>query len=170
MSESNSSLTQAYRSDADKPVFEALLTPHRSLGRTGFIVLMLIATAMTTVQAALFIVSGAWPVGAYFGLDLVLLFGAFVLNYRAALAREIVSISRTALSIVKYAPSGRKTDFRTNPFWARFNVRRHAEIGIVSMSVSGQGRTTEVGSFLNPEDRESFASAFAGALAKVKRG
>lgn len=161
---------QMHRSEADEPVFEALLTPHRSLGRTGFLVLMLIATAMTTVQAVVFIVSGAWPVGAYFGLDLVLLFGAFILNYRAALVREFVSISRTTLSIVKFAPSGRKTDFCTNPFWARFNVRRHSEIGIVSMSVSDRSRTMEVGSFLNPEDRESFATAFAGALAQVKRG
>ncbi len=30
------------------------------------------------------------------------------------------------------------------------------------MIVAGQGRWTDVGSFLNPDDRESFAKAFRG--------
>jgi uncharacterized membrane protein len=37
------------------------------------------------------------------------------------------------------------------------------------MHVSGEGRLTDVGSFLNPDDRESFAKAFRGALATVKQ-
>lgn len=153
----------------DTPVFEALLTPHRSLGRNGFIVLVSIVTAMTVAHGAVFALSGAWPVAAFFGIDLLLVIGAFGLNYRSGRAREIVSVSRTALSISKVAPSGRSRDYRFNPFWARFNVSRHEEIGITRMNVSGEGRSTEVGSFLNPEDRESFAEAFSGALASVRR-
>ncbi|MNL79642.1 hypothetical protein D3C87_2062930 [compost metagenome] len=59
-------------------------------------------------------------------------------------------------------------EHRFNPFWARFFVRRHQEIGIVSMHVAGEGRRTDIGSFLNPDDRESFAKAFRGALATAK--
>ncbi len=153
----------------DAPVFEALLTPHRSLGRNGFIVLMSIVTAMTVAHGAVFIASGAWPVAAFFGVDLVLIFGAFGLNYRAARAREIVSVSHTELAISKIAPSGRSRDFSFNPFWARFKVSRHDEVGITRMNVSGEGRSTDIGSFLNPEDRESFARAFSSALARVRR-
>ena len=57
-----------------------------------------------------------------------------------------------------------------NPGWARFLVRRHPEFGVTQMSVSGEGRATEIGAFLNPDDRESFAEAFGQALAKAKRG
>lgn len=153
----------------DAPVFSALLTPHRSLGRNGFIVLMSIVTAMTIAHGVVFAASGAWPVAAFFGVDLVLIFGAFGLNYRAARAREIVSVSRTELAISKIAPSGRSRDFSFNPFWARFKVSRHDEIGITRMNVSGEGRSTDIGAFLNPEDRESFARAFSGALARVRR-
>ena len=60
-------------------------------------------------------------------------------------------------------------EHRFNPFWARFRVRRHSEIGIVSMHVTGEGQRTDIGSFLNPDDRESFARALTGALATVKR-
>ncbi len=36
------------------------------------------------------------------------------------------------------------------------------------MAVEGQGRTVPIGGFLNPDDRESFATAFSSALAAVK--
>ncbi len=153
----------------ETPVFEALLTPHRSLGRRGLVVLISIVTVVTIVHAVLFALAGAWPVAGFFGLDLLLLCGALGLNYRAARAREIVRVSRTDLSISKVAPSGRTRDYRFNPFWARFQVSRHDEIGITRMNVSGGGRSTDIGGFLNPDDRESFARAFSGALAAVRK-
>ncbi len=167
MDKSNSS--ERVAPDPEKPIFEAMLTPHRSLGRVGFLVVMGIATVITLAHSTVFMVSGAWPVGAFFGLDLALLIGAFWLNYRSARARETVSVSRTDLLISKYAPSGRSTEFRWNPLWARFHVSRHDEIGITRMDVSGEGRATDIGSFLNPEDRETFADAFSGALARARR-
>jgi uncharacterized membrane protein len=60
-------------------------------------------------------------------------------------------------------------EHRFNPFWARFRVSRHEEFGITAMHVTGEGRGTDVGSFLNPDDRESFAKAFRNALATVTR-
>lgn len=153
----------------DAPVFEALLTPHRSLGRGGFIVLMALTSALCLAHGVVFIAAGAWPIFAFFGLDILLLYGAFWLNYRSGRACEVVSVSRTSLSIRKFAPSGRMAEHLFNPFWARFNVARHEKIGITHMQVSGEGRATDVGSFLNPEDRESFARAFSGALASVRR-
>ena len=79
------------------------------------------------------------------------------------------AISRTELEIRKVAPSGRTKVSRYNPFWAKFQVDRHREYGITSMAVTGEGRRTVFGSFLNPDDRESFARAFTSALASVKR-
>jgi len=154
----------------DEPFFQALLTPHRSLGRTGFMVLMGTLAAIWLVTGAIFLARGAWPVFGFFGLDLLLVYGAFRLNYRAARAREEVSVSRTSLDIRKIAPSGRTVAHHFNPFWSRFSVNRHAEIGITSMAVDSRGESVPIGAFLNPDDRESFASAFSGALAKAKRG
>jgi uncharacterized membrane protein len=154
----------------DEPFFRALLTPHRSLGRTGFMVLMGTLAAIWLVAGAIFLARGAWPVFGFFGLDLLLVYGAFRLNYRAARAREEVSLSRTSLDIRNIAPSGRAVAHHFNPFWSRFSVARHAEIGITSMAVDSRGESVPIGSFLNPDDRESFASAFSGALARAKRG
>lgn len=153
----------------ERPVFAAELMPHRSLGRRGWQVLMLLTGVLSMVHVLFFLATGAWPVALFFGLDFALLFGAFALNYRSGLAREEVVVSRTRLLVRKFDPAGRAREIGFNPFHTRFDVQRHTDIGIVSMLISGGGRRTEIGSFLNLDDRESFARALTRALATVKR-
>ncbi|RFC69307.1 MULTISPECIES: DUF2244 domain-containing protein [Mesorhizobium] len=153
---------------AEEPFFRALLTPHRSLGRKGFLILMLAVGTGWLTTGAFFLANGAWPVFGFFGLDVLLLYVAFKVNYRAARAHEEVSVSRTRVDIRKVASSGKSEEHLFNPFWARFSIVRHDEIGITSMTVEGQGQRVPVGSFLNPDDRESFAKAFGAALLRAR--
>lgn len=154
---------------ADEPFFKALLMPHRSLGRTGFMVLMGALMFGWIVTGAIFLSQGAWPVFGFFGLDVVALYVAFRLNYRAARVREEVVVSRTRLDIHKTNPSGKSEQYHFNPFWARFAVSRHDEIGITDMAVVSRDKIVSIGAFLNPDDRESFATAFSRALATAKK-
>jgi uncharacterized membrane protein len=153
---------------ADAPFFSALLMPHRSLGRTGFVVLMTVLVFFWLSLGAFFLQMGAWPVFGFFGLDVLAIWFAFRMNYRAARAREEVTLSRTNLLIRKTAPSGRVEEHGFNPFWTRFRVDRHEEIGVTDMAVESRERRVSLGSFLNPEERENFASAFGQALATAK--
>jgi uncharacterized membrane protein len=155
---------------AEEPIFRALLTPYRSLGRQGFIIVMSILGVTWLVTGLFFMSIGAWPVFGFFGLDFLAIYIAFRLNYRAARMREEVTVSRTSLDIRKVTPSGQEEAHRFNPFWARFRVVRHEELGITGMAVESSGRQVSLGSFLNPDDRESFARAFSGALATAKAG
>ena len=152
----------------DKPIFEAFLTPHRSLGRQGFIIFAIIISAMAIGHMIVFLVAGAWPVALFFGLDLFLIFGAFWLNYRSGRAHEEIFLSRVELKVNKVSASGRQKEHLFNPIWSKFDVSRHEEIGIIDMKISTRDTKTSVGSFLNPDDRESFASAFSDALAIAK--
>lgn len=156
--------------DPEEPVFDALLTPHRSMGRTGFLVVMGICSFVWLASGILFLMKGAWPVFGFFGLDVIALFLAFRLNFYAARAREEVKIWNHDMLVRQVAPSGKVRDHRFNPFWTRFSVTRHDEIGVTRMALTSQGRSVSIGSFLNPDDRESFSKAFSAALATVKRG
>ncbi len=151
----------------DQPVFAAELTPYRSLGRNGFHVMLALSGGICFIYGIFFTVTGAWPIGLFLGFDFLALYIAFGLSYRSGRAKEEVTVWRTKLSIRKVSPAGRVVEHRFNPFWARFAINRHQEFGITSMYVTGEGRSTDVGSFLNPDDRESFAKAFRGALATV---
>ncbi|WP_162895095.1 DUF2244 domain-containing protein [Rhizobium terrae] len=153
----------------DQPVFAAELTPYRSLGKTGFRVVLALTGAICAVYGGFFLLTGAYPIGLFFGLDFLGLYIALKMSYRSGRQREEVSVSRTNLSIRKFSPAGRMVEHRFNPFRARFDVHRHEEFGITGMYVTGEGRGTDIGSFLNPDDRESFAKAFRSALATVKR-
>ncbi|MCR4267341.1 DUF2244 domain-containing protein [Nitratireductor sp. ZSWI3] len=153
---------------ADAPFFQASLTPYRSLSGRGFVLLMGVLLLVWLSIGAVFLQIGAWPVFGFFGLDVLAIYVAFRLNYRAARVREEVRLSRTSLDIRKVPPSGKAVEHHFNPFWTRFRVSRHEEIGITGMAVEMRGRSVALGSFLNPEDRESFAMAFGQALATAK--
>jgi uncharacterized membrane protein len=167
MSDTNASFSGT-SFQADEPFFRALLTPHRSLGRTGFTLIMAGLMFSWAITGAIFLSYGAWPVFGFFGLDVLGVYIAFRVNYRAARAREEVTLSRTLLDIRKTSPSGKSEEHCFNPFWARFSVNRHSEIGITRMAVTSRYETVAIGGFLNPDDRESFATAFSRALATAK--
>ena len=65
-------------------LFSALLTPHRSLNRTGFLVLMAFVSVVSFVAGIAFLVMGAWPVFGFFGLDVLVIYWAFRINFRRA--------------------------------------------------------------------------------------
>ena len=80
-------------------IFSAVLTPHRSLGNIGFLVLMIVFGGVSFVSGIAFLMVGAWPIFGFFGLDVLLLYWAFRINYRHAAAYEEISVTPSALSV-----------------------------------------------------------------------
>ncbi|MGI9350435.1 MAG: DUF2244 domain-containing protein [Rhizobiaceae bacterium] len=160
--------TKAFDEPYPKADFVAELTPHRSLGRAGFMILMTFVSVTCFLSGMMFWAIGAWPVLVFMVLDVIVIWLAFKLNNRSARAKERISIGRHELKIQKIDPAGRMTEHVFNPFWARFEVVRHKEIGITGMRITSEGVSLSIGSFLNPQDRESFALAFGNALGRVR--
>jgi len=154
----------------DAPFFSAILTPYRSLGPNGFLILMLFIGAVSFVAGLAFLLLGAWPVFGFFGLDVALIWLAFRLNYAAARAYEEVAVSRTEIVIRKVGPGKRRQEYRFNPYWVRLSVTRLEDEGVTKLSLTSRGKNVDLGNFLNPEDRTSFAGAMANALATAKAG
>lgn len=158
-------------SDAmEKPFFSAVLTPYRALGSRGFLVLMLSLCTISFIAGIFLVSAGAWPVFGFFGLDVLLVWGAFRLNYASARAFEEIEISRTQILIRQVGPGRRHHETRFNPFWVRLLITELEDEGVTRIALSSRGETVEVGKFLNPDDRTSFAGALAGALGRAKAG
>lgn len=156
--------------DAETPFFSATLTPYRSLGPNGFLVLMLCIGAVSFAAGVVFLVIGAWPVFGFFGLDMALIWLAFRWNYASAKTFEEVSVSRSEIVIRKVGPGKRLQEYRSNPFWVRLVVTRLEDEGVTKISLTTRGESIDVGNFLNPKDRTSFAGAISTALANAKSG
>lgn len=154
----------------DEPFFSVVLTPYRSLGTNGFLVLMLCLGATSFAAGMVFLSIGAWPVFGFFGLDMVLVWLAFRLNYASARQFEEVLIAPNEIIIRKVDPWRQELEYRFNPSWVRLAIDRDEEQGVTRISLSSRGETVDLGKFLNPEDRTSFASAIAHALATAKSG
>jgi len=155
-------------SEENKPEFIAELTPHRSLGRTGFFLLIGFIAVTCFASGVMFLVMGAWPVFIAMAFDVLIIWFAFRMNYRAAKAREVISVARDELKIQKFDPRGHMVEHVFNPFWTRFEVERHDEIGITAMRLTSKDFSLPIGAFLNPNDKESFAHAFGNALGRAR--
>ncbi|MBI3705156.1 MAG: DUF2244 domain-containing protein [Rhizobiales bacterium] len=151
-------------------IFSAVITPHRSLGRVGFLVLMLAFGAVSFVTGMLFMITGAWPVFGFFGLDVLLLYWAFRLNYLHALAYEEVEVTSSRLTVRKVSHRGRVREWVLNPLWVKLDKVAHEEYGIERLLLVSRGKQLPIASFLSPDEKASFAAELGNALSEARRG
>jgi uncharacterized membrane protein len=155
----------------DEPtLFSAVLTPHRSLGRTGFLVVMLLIGGISFAAGLVFFIAGAWPVVGFLGLDVLLVYAAFKVSYRTAAAYEHVTMTPSALTVRKVSHRGRVAEWTLNPVWVRLQRETHAEFGIERLFLVSHGRRLPVATFLGPREKATFATALSAALGEARRG
>jgi uncharacterized membrane protein len=163
-------MTEKQEQMQDEPgAFRAVLMPHRSLGPTGFIVLMAALAGVSFATGIAFLLIGAWPVLGFFGLDVALVYVAFKLNYRSGRLYETVELTPARLTWTRVHPSGRREQFDCNPYWARVALRVRPD-GRNDLRLVSQGRELSFGRFLTDDERRDFATALTGALVEARGG
>ena len=155
---------------SEPPLFSAVLTPHRSLGERGFILVMAIVGFVSFAAGMLFLVLGAWPVMGFFGLDVVLIYWAFRANYRSARAYEHITVTPTRLTVRKVTHRGEAKEWLLNPLWVRLERYSIEDFGLQRLALVSHGRELTVAGFLGPDEKESFARALTAALGEARRG
>ncbi|MEM8800890.1 MAG: DUF2244 domain-containing protein, partial [Pseudomonadota bacterium] len=150
-------------------IFSATLRPYRSLSRNGFTILMILFGGTCFLMGVFYTVAGAWPVFAFLGIDVILLFFAFQLNYRSARAFEEIRLFRDELIVRRVSPHGRVQELTFNPFWAKLDLSHDDEEKVTRIAIKTRSEEAVIGGFLNPDDKTSFAKAFGQALAEAKR-
>lgn len=151
-------------------IFSAMITPHRSLSRVGFVIVMMLVGAISFVAGTIFLIAGAWPVMGFFGLDVVLIYWAFQASYRSAKAYEIVTVTPSELKFRKVSQYGKSAEWSMNPLWTQLDRQTHEEFGIERLFLVSRGRRLAVASFLGPAEKETFAEALTAALWEARRG
>lgn len=145
-------------------LMDAVLRPHRSLSTSAFKTMLLAVIAFNLVVATIFVVSGAYPVAGFLGLDVLALWLAFRWNYQAGRAAEYVRIAPGKVHVASVDQRGAATHWVLNPVWAR--VAREGA-GVLIRDGAGQLR---VGAFLSPDECDDFALALDAALHRARRG
>ena len=130
--------------------------------------IFMVTVCVVSFAAGIFFVQlGAWPVFFFFGLDALLIYGAFKLNYRAGLQHERVSIVDGDLVVSEMLASGRVRTARLDAYWVR--------VGLVELSqervrlvLRTHGKEFPIGRFLNDDEKRSFARALSDALQRFR--
>jgi uncharacterized membrane protein len=151
-------------------LFSALLTPHRSMSRAGFLVLMVFISVISFAAGLACLLLGAWPVFGFFGLDVLAIYWAFRINFQRGRASEEIRVTASELRVRRISHRGHVIEFVLNPLWVRLDQKVHAEYGIEKLYLLSSGRRVSIGSFLGPDEKASFAKALIAALQAAKRG
>jgi uncharacterized membrane protein len=151
-------------------IFSAVITPHRSLSSTGFLVFMLCIGGLSFISGIMFLLIGAWPVFGFLGLDVLLIYWAFRANFRAARAYEEVTVTASELTVRKVNQRGGVREWTLNPVWVKLDRIVHEEFGIERLFLVSHGRRLSIAAFLGPDEKASFAGALSSALGEAKRG
>ncbi|MGI9434007.1 MAG: DUF2244 domain-containing protein [Geminicoccaceae bacterium] len=140
------------------PRFDAVLYPNRSLGATGFALLMTGIVAVSLLVGAGFALAGAWPVTGFLGLDVLLLYLAFRWNFRDAQQVDIVRLDRNGLEVHRRTSHGKEQSWRFETAWVQVIVEAR------QLKLRSRGTELVFGSFLTADERLAFAEALRSAI------
>ncbi len=152
---------------AEGKAFEAVLYPNQSLGRSGFIVLMLAVSSVSVAVGVAFALAGAWPIAGFLGLDTGLLYLALRASRRQGEQREFIRLDASGLQVRRVEPGGAAREWRFEPYWVKVDMddppRRDS-----FLTLATHGLRLRVGSFLTPEERLNLARALRAALQEYR--
>lgn len=146
---------------------DAVITPHRSLSRKGFIVLIIGLTAINSLTAVLFLALHAAPVPLFLGLDLVALLAAFIASRRAVLRRERVQVTAAEVRVMLETPRGARTVWASPTAFTRVSlVDPEGDDPDVQLRLSD--KAVAVARALTRAERRDFAAALEGAIRRAR--
>ncbi len=145
--------------------WRATLTPHRSLTRHGFLILMTIIAGLSFAIGLFFYSIGAWPVVGFMGVDVALIWWAFNKNFADARCAERIEITAHEVVLEKLSERHPPSQQRFVRRWVRVELEEDRERELTgSLYLRFQGKRTEIASFLGAEERQAFARELQAAL------
>ncbi len=157
--------------EADEPqLFSAVLTPYRSLNRGGFLALMAFISVVSFAAGIAALLVGAWPVLGFCGLDVLLIYWAFKVNFRRARASEEIVITPSELRVRRVSHRGHVSEWVLNPLWVQLDQKSHEEFGIERLYLVSHGHRLAIASFLGADEKARLAKALRAGLQAARRG
>ena len=132
--------------------------PHRSLSPKGFAIVMGVLAGFLFLIGLGFFLAGAWPVIGFLGLELLVVWGAFKLNYRAARHRETIHTTTEELMVESQTPAGKRAQKSFPIGWLRVSLSPPESPLMKSRDqqkiiLSSHGEQAEIGKYLHPAEK-----------------
>jgi uncharacterized membrane protein len=133
-------------------------------------VLMCFIGAVSFIAGVAFWMMGAWPIFGFFGLDALVIYWAFRINFRSADATEDIVMTPSELRVRQVSHGGHLIEWSFNPLWVQLEQTGDPDFGIERLYLVSRGRRVSIAHVLGPDEKASFAKALLAALQTAKRG
>jgi uncharacterized membrane protein len=153
--------------DLPATLFEAVIVPHRSLSAAGLRLLLLAICGMCSASAGIFVWLGAWPVGGFTGIELLLAALLFRLNGRAVRGSELVLLTEAGLRVVRTDPDGTRRERTLSPAWLNL-VMEERPGRVPGLVLVARDVRVEIGRSLGEAEKRDLADALGQALERLR--
>ena len=163
----NGRLWSNQKQGSDSETYIITLWPYRSLSVKGFRIFMLVLASLMSAIATGFFLLGAWPVIGFLGAEILIVWFAFRVNYRAAQLVETVKITPDYVQITRTNWRGNETQTCLDSPWVRaelFEEQEHRP----KLFLRAHSQKLEIGTFMPPIEKSALATALNDALIRVR--
>ncbi|MGC6536777.1 MAG: DUF2244 domain-containing protein [Candidatus Puniceispirillaceae bacterium] len=141
--------------------------PYRSLSNKGFLILMAVLAALAFCIGLGFFLIGAWPVIGFLGLELVVVYIAFRLNYRSAKAYEQLLIHQSGITIIRLSDNGTETRDELASLWLKAEIiKQSGKRKLLGLRLHSQFH--EIGAFLPPAEKSNLKNLINERIEKAR--
>ncbi len=154
-------------SAADEVVFEAEVTPHRSLSPRGLRRVIGAVCAVSLLTTSVFWYLGAWPIAGFNGGEIALAMVLLRVHARSNRQRELLLLSGQEFRVLRTDAQGRASEHSLPPFW--LNVTLQERPGRVpGLYLTARGQQLEVAAALGEPEKRDLAHALSAAIHRLK--
>ena len=143
------------------------MTPHRSLSIRGQRIVLVVLAGLLILGTSVFAFVGAWPVGGFAGLELIVAIALFRWHGRTAKAGELVIVSTRTVRVIRTDGAGRRRERVMPVAWlaARIEERPGRPAALV---LTGHGIREEIATDLGEAERRDLGAALQAALHRLR--
>ena len=156
-----------------KRLEQITIWPHRSLSPKGFTIVMGVLAGLLFLIGLGFFLAGAWPVIGFLGLELLIVWGAFKLNYRAARHRETIHTTTEEMMVESQTPTGKQAQKSFPIGWLRVSLSPSESPMMSSRDqqkiiLSSHGEQAEIGKYLHPAEKAGLSRELGAMIARAR--
>ncbi len=146
-------------------LYEISLYPYRSLNKIGFFILMFSLGFVSFVAGIIFMIKGAWPVFGFFGLDVLLVYIFFKINFRSGKKKEILILTKNQLIIEFYNSKKISKTYYLDAHWLQIRLSK-LKNEMSKLKISSKNKSIIIGSFLRYQEKIDVVKSLKKALKK----
>lgn len=150
------------------PLFAADLTPPRRMHPGGLRLVVGLVVLLAGLPAGVTLGLESWMIAAMMGLTVVAIGVVLFKSFDVGRRREAVTLFADKLEVTSVAANGTQSRLGFEPARVRLVIERDINERATALKLRTAEGDTEIGAFLTPEERSSFAKAFGTALRKAR--